>query len=120
MPDIEKSKAPVRVERWKSKEKPTIDAIEQMLAAETLTTYDTFELSKGWSVKGESFDRLEVRAVISGKFEYTLGAKKVVLNPGDVLFIPSHTDHSAKALAGGKLVAAFKEEFVSERGASRY
>lgn len=120
MPGLERSKLPVRVERWKSKAKPTLIAIERIIAAEGLTPYDTHTYSKGWSIGGHSHDRLEVRAVVTGKFEYSFGTKKFLLKPGDILFIPSRAGHSARSLAASKLVVAYKEEFVDAGGIAGY
>lgn len=56
----------------------------------------------------------QIMHVVEGTFEFTLGGKTGIYNPGDVVVIPSNVPHSGKALTPCKLMDIFtpvREEY---------
>ncbi|GLU43821.1 cupin domain-containing protein [Allomuricauda sp. NBRC 101325] len=56
----------------------------------------------------------QIMHVVEGTFEFTLGGKTDIYNPGDVVVIPSNVPHSGKALTPCKLMDIFtpvREEY---------
>ena len=43
----------------------------------------------------------------SGRFEYSLDGRKIVLSPGESIYVPSDALHGAKALEPGTLIDVF-------------
>jgi quercetin dioxygenase-like cupin family protein len=49
----------------------------------------------------------QVTHLMEGSFELVLDGKSVVLNPGDVIVIPSNVKHAGRALEHSKLLDVF-------------
>jgi quercetin dioxygenase-like cupin family protein len=56
----------------------------------------------------------EIIYVIEGTLEYEIGSKRVTVKPGDVLFVPAGTVHSAKKVGSGN--GAELATYVVEKG----
>jgi quercetin dioxygenase-like cupin family protein len=61
--------------------------------------------------------------IASGKFEFTVGEEKQIVNPGDGLYIPPNVLHGAVCLEAGILIDVFspvREDFLEGGGVSYY
>lgn len=47
----------------------------------------------------------KIDAVISGKFQITMEGSSVVLQPGDAIHVPKHTEHSAEVIGSESVVS---------------
>ena len=54
------------------------------------------DLEPGVSFPGHTHPGEEIIYVIEGTWEYVIGGRQVTARPGDVLFVPAGTVHSAK------------------------
>ena len=59
------------------------------------------ELAPGIAFPGHTHPGEEIINVIEGTWEYVIGGKRVIAKPGDVLFVPAGTVHSAKNVGSG-------------------
>jgi len=59
------------------------------------------DLEPGVTFPGHTHPGEEIIYVIEGTWEYLIGGKRVTATPGDVLFIPAGTVHSAKNVGSG-------------------
>jgi quercetin dioxygenase-like cupin family protein len=59
------------------------------------------DLEPGVSFPGHTHPGEEIIYVIEGTWEYVIGGKEVTARPGDVLFVPAGTVHSAKNAGTG-------------------
>ena len=59
------------------------------------------DLEPGIAFPGHTHPGEEIIYVIEGTWEYVIDGKRVIANPGDVLFVPAGTVHSAKNAGTG-------------------
>ncbi len=71
-------------------------------------------VEEGAEVPSHSHMHEQVMQVLEGSFEFTLDGATKVYGPGDLVHIPSHAQHSGKALTPCKLLDIFsppREEY---------
>ena len=66
-----------------------------------------FCFEKGASGDAHAHPHLQSTYVAAGRFEFTVGDKTSILEPGDCLVIPSNTTHGCVALEAGALIDTF-------------
>ena len=74
-------------------------------------------LDKGAIVGEHHHPHEQITHIIAGKIEFVVGGEKKVMNPGDVLVIPSDVPHSAVTLEDTINIEIFsppREEFLSD------
>jgi mannose-6-phosphate isomerase-like protein (cupin superfamily) len=81
------------ITRWQAPIVPTIEQIKMMFVAEGLAPYEeSFEPKSKVAEHRHPFD--EVRMVSGGNMLIDVSGNKLLLRPGDRIFIPSNTKHS--------------------------
>ena len=72
------------------------------------------ELAPGVAFPGHTHPGEEIIYVIEGTWAYEIAGKPVTAKPGDTLFVPSGTIHSAKNIGNG--TAAELATYIVEKG----
>ncbi|MCK5058814.1 MAG: cupin domain-containing protein [Candidatus Aminicenantes bacterium] len=70
-------------------------------------TFAYWNIDAGASLPEHSHPHEQVANVIEGKFEFNLAGDKRVIEPGDVVTIPSNVKHSGKAVTDCRLIDVF-------------
>lgn len=76
-----------------------------------------FNLDKGAIIGEHQHPHEQITHIIAGQIEFDVGGKKKVMNPGDVLVVPSNVPHSAVALEETINIEVFsppREDFLSD------
>lgn len=74
-----------------------------------------FEWDTGAILPEHSHPHEQLGYVISGKVEFTIGGKTIVLGPGESYVIPSNVAHSGRSYEPAKVLDAFspiREEYL--------
>jgi quercetin dioxygenase-like cupin family protein len=77
-------------------------------------TFSYWDVTAGSSLPAHSHPHEQVANMLEGRFEFTVDGAAQVLEPGDVLVIPSHVPHSGKALTDCRILDVFypvREEY---------
>lgn len=83
------------ITRWQAPLVPTVDQVRTMFYIEGLAPYEEkFESGVNITDHRHPFD--EVRMVITGNLLVDVSGNKLLLRPGDRIWIPSNTKHSYK------------------------
>ena len=72
------------------------------------------DLAAGYAAPRHTHPGEEIIYVIEGTLEYQIGEKQVRVKPGDVLFVPARTIHTAKNV--GSVNAAELATYIVEKG----
>jgi quercetin dioxygenase-like cupin family protein len=94
-------KATVRFFRWEEMEKETVtDRIKRRLVTGERVMLAHIYLDKGARVPMHSHENEQITYLLEGSLKFWLGEEReeVVLEPGEVLHIPSNIPHEAEAL----------------------
>ncbi|MGX1929860.1 cupin domain-containing protein [Flagellimonas sp. 2504JD4-2] len=85
----------------------------KMVHSETMT-WAFWDVEEGAEVPAHHHVHEQIMHVLEGTFQFTVGGKTDIHNPGDVVIIPSNVPHSGKALTACKLMDVFnpvREEY---------
>nr|WP_299338022.1 cupin domain-containing protein [Allomuricauda sp.] len=77
-------------------------------------TWAFWDVEEGAAVPEHHHVHEQIMHVVEGKFEFTVGGKTDIYEPGDVVVIPSNVPHGGKALTPCKLMDVFspaREEY---------
>jgi len=96
----------MQVERWNPKEdgELTEEALQEKLEARS---YDVSQYTypPGTYFAPHTHEVDKIDAVISGQFRITMGKESVVLKPGDSIYVPKNTEHSAEVIGSESVVS---------------
>jgi len=70
-------------------------------------TFAYWNIDAGAALPEHSHPHEQVANVIEGKFEFNLNGDKRVIEPGDVVTIPSDVKHAGKAVTDCRLIDVF-------------
>lgn len=70
-------------------------------------TFAYWNIDAGAALPEHSHPHEQVANVIEGKFEFNLDGDKRVIEPGDVVTIPSNVKHAGKAVTDCRLIDVF-------------
>jgi quercetin dioxygenase-like cupin family protein len=70
-------------------------------------TFAYWNIEAGASLPHHSHPHEQVANVIEGKFEFTLEGETRVIEPGDVVTIPSNAEHAGKAVTDCRIIDVF-------------
>lgn len=70
-------------------------------------TFSLVEVEQGAMLPEHHHIHEQVTQLIEGAFELTLEGKTILLQPGDMIVIPSNVKHSGRALVRSKLLDVF-------------
>lgn len=85
----------------------------KMVHGETIT-WAFWTVEKDAVVPEHHHPHEQIMHIVSGEFEFTFEGKTKVYNEGDVVYIPSNSPHSGKAITPCKLMDVFspvREEY---------
>ena len=71
------------------------------------TTIGEVILEPGAVVPIHQHPHEQVSYVVSGRLEFTIGAERYELTPGDALLIPGHAPHGCRAITACRVVDIF-------------
>jgi len=70
-------------------------------------TVSFWEIDAGASLPEHSHPHEQITTIMRGTFEMTVDGEKKIIEPGDVVIIPSHATHSATALTDCYIMDVF-------------
>ena len=76
-----------------------------------------WEVKKGSSIPAHNHIHEQILFVQSGRFELTLGGKKITVKKNELVVIPSNKNHSGVAVSDCKLIDVFtpkREEYNNQ------
>ncbi len=78
-----------------------------------------WEFKKGTLAASHSHPHEQIAVMVSGKLRLAVGDEETVMGPGDMVLIPSNTQHEAEALEDTVVIDVFsppREDFLSGEG----
>jgi len=82
-------------------------------------TLATWHVESGASLPPHAHPHEQVTTLLEGLFELTIAGEKHLLEPGMVAIVPSHVQHSGKALTACRILDVFyplRSEYQNQEG----
>lgn len=95
----------MKLERWDAQRDGPLTESALWQKLETLGyEVDRYEYPPGTRFPSHSHPVDKADAILSGSFKVTMGGRSVVLEAGDILFVPRGTPHSAEVVGDEAVV----------------